>query len=213
MPGKVNGRTTLRDAQVAETERRIIAAATPLFAAHGYTATSLTEVARAAGVGARTVYVRFGTKAALFNRVVETAIVGDTAPVALLDRDVAVPVRTAPTAAERIAAAAAVNRGIMERTGPLFAAAREAEPAAPEVAALFARGREQTRAAQREFWTRLRADRLLPPGADLDWLTDTAAVLCGADTYLLVTRMYGWDLGTYQAWLETTLRNLAAVPA
>ena len=44
-------------------------------------ATTLEAVARRAQVGARTVYLRFGTKAALFKRVVDVAIVGDTEPV------------------------------------------------------------------------------------------------------------------------------------
>ncbi|MGH3432086.1 MAG: hypothetical protein ACRDQB_04535 [Thermocrispum sp.] len=42
---------------------------------------------------------------------------------------------------------------------------------------------------------------------DVDWLADTTAVLGGADTYLLVTRMYGWSLDEYQSWLDTTLRG------
>jgi AcrR family transcriptional regulator len=61
----------LRQAQVAHTEQRILAAATELFLAHGYLATTLESVARRAQVGARTVYVRFGTKAALFKRVID----------------------------------------------------------------------------------------------------------------------------------------------
>ena len=72
---------TLRQAQTALTEQRILAAATELFLADGYVATTLEAVARRARVAARTVYVRFGTKAALFKRVVDVAIVGDTEPV------------------------------------------------------------------------------------------------------------------------------------
>src|SRR6266516_5218409 len=105
----------LRQAQIAHTEQRILAAATELFLADGYPATTLEAVARRAQVGARTVYVRFGTKAALFKRVVDVAIVGDTLPIDVLSRDWAEAALTAPTAAERIAAGAAVGRQIMER--------------------------------------------------------------------------------------------------
>jgi AcrR family transcriptional regulator len=55
----------LRRAQIRQTEERILAAATELFLADGYVATTLEAVARRAQVGARTVYVRFGTKAAV----------------------------------------------------------------------------------------------------------------------------------------------------
>jgi hypothetical protein len=60
------------------------------------------------------------------------------------------------------------------------------------------------------FWTRLAADGLLPPGTDLAWLIDTASVIAAAETYLLVTRMLGWDLDTYQAWVASTWTRLLA---
>jgi len=91
----------LRQAQVAHTEERILAAATELFLEGGYLATTLEAVARRAQVGARTVYLRFGTKAALFKRVIDVAIVGDTAPVDVLGRDWMQAAMTAPTAARR----------------------------------------------------------------------------------------------------------------
>ena len=55
----------LRAARVADTEERILVAARTLFLRDGYAATTLAAVADAARVGHRTVYVRFGTKAAL----------------------------------------------------------------------------------------------------------------------------------------------------
>ena len=60
---------SLRQAQIAQTEQRIVVAATELFLADGYVATTLEAVAKHAQVGARTVYLRFGTKAALFKRL------------------------------------------------------------------------------------------------------------------------------------------------
>src|SRR6201993_3483405 len=58
----VSESSTLRQAQTALTEQRILAAATELFLADGYVATTLEAVARGARVAARTVYVRFGTR-------------------------------------------------------------------------------------------------------------------------------------------------------
>jgi AcrR family transcriptional regulator len=105
-----------------------------LFLADGYVATTLEAVARRARVGARTVYLRFGTKAALFKRVIDVAIVGDTQPVDVLGRDWMRDALTAPTAAERL-------------------------------------------------------------------------------TYLLITRLTGWDLDAYQDWLIATGTRLALSPA
>jgi AcrR family transcriptional regulator len=205
----VSEQPPLRQAQTALTEQRIIAAAAELFLADGYVATTLEAVARRARVGARTVYVRFGTKAALFKRVVDTAIVGDTQPGDVLGRDWIRAALTAPTAAERIAAHAAVGRQIMARTGGLFAVAQQAAAVEPLIAGFWQQGREQSRHAHAVFWTRMADDGLLDPAIDLNWLTDTASILAAAETYLLITRLTGWDLDTYQNWLATTWTRLA----
>lgn len=206
-------RLTLRQAQIARTEERIIAAATELFLADGYQSTTLEAIARHAQVGARTVYLRFGTKVGLFKRVVDTAIAGDTRPVDVLGRDWMQAALTAPTAAERIAASAAAGRQIMARTGALFAVAQQAAAIEPLIAGFWQQGREQSRHAHALFWTRMAEDGLIEPGADLDWLIETTSVLAAAETYLLITRVQGWDLDTYQGWLTTTMtRLLSATP-
>jgi AcrR family transcriptional regulator len=204
------GPPPLRQAQVTQTEDRILAAAAELFLAGGYLATTLAAVAARAGVGTRTVYVRFGTKAALFKRVVDVAIAGDTQPIDVLGRPGMQTALTAPTAAERIEASAAVSRQIMQRTGALFAVAQQAAAVEPLVEGFWQEGREGSRQSQAAFWTRMARDGLLDPAADLGWLIDTTSLLTGAETYLLVTRLHRWDLDTYQAWLVTTMTRLAA---
>src|SRR6516162_340584 len=201
---------SLREAQIAHTEQRIIAAATELFLADGYVATTLEAVARRAQVGARTVYLRFGTKAALFKRVVDVAIVGDTLPIDVLGRDWAQAALTAPTAAERLAAGAAMGRQIMERTGALFAVAQQAAAVEPLIAGFWQQGRQQSRHAQAVFWTRMAEDGLLDPRVDLAWVIDTASILGSAETYLVITRMLGWDLDEYENWLVTTSARLSS---
>ena len=215
MSGDVNSAgalPSLRQAQITQTEQRILAAATELFLADGYVATTLEAVAKRAQVGARTVYLRFGTKAALFKRVVDVAVVGDTEPVDVLGRDWMQAALTAPTAAERIAASAAAARQIMERTGALFAVAQQAAAVEPLIAAQWQLGREQTRYAHAVFWTRMAEDGLLDPVLDLDWLIDTSTILAAAETYLLIMRLTSWDLDTYQDWLVTTTVRLSQAP-
>jgi AcrR family transcriptional regulator len=216
MTGDVNSAgalPSLRQAQVAHTEQRILAAATELFLEGGYLATTLEAVARRAQLATRTVYLRFGTKAALFKRVVDVAIVGDTEPVDVLGRDWMQAALTAPTAAERIAASAAAGRQIMQRTGPLFAVAQQAASVEPLIAGFWQQGREQSRRVHALFWTRMAEDGLLDPAVDLAWLIDTTGILAAAETYLLVTRMVGWDLDAYERWLARTLSQLMASPA
>jgi AcrR family transcriptional regulator len=86
-----------RAARRAETEARLIAAASDLFVQRGYAATTLADVAEQAGLAPRTVYLRFSTKAELLRRCIGAAIVGDTAPVPLAERDWLAATMTAPT--------------------------------------------------------------------------------------------------------------------
>jgi hypothetical protein len=127
----------------------------------------------------------------------------------VLGRDWMQQALTAPTLAGRLAAGAAAGRQIMERTGALFGVAQQAAAVEPLIAGFWQQGREQSRYTQEVFWNRLAEDGLLPVGADLAWLTDTASVILAAETYLLVTRMLGWDLDAYQEWLGRTLTRLA----
>lgn len=200
----------LRRAQTALTEERIVAAATGLFLAHGYIETTLEAVAKAARVGARTIYVRFGTKAQLFKRVVDVAIVGDTVPVDVLGRDWMQRALTLPTAAGRIAAAASANRQIMERSWALFEVAQQAAIIEPAIQEAWQEGRRGARRAQEVFWTAMADDGLLPPAADLAWLIDTTSLLGSAEAYLQAVHLLSWSYDHYEEWIVTTWTRLAA---
>jgi AcrR family transcriptional regulator len=199
---------SLRAARVADTEERILAAARGLFLRDGYAATTLAAVADAARVGHRTVYVRFGTKAALLKRVVDVAVAGDTRPIDVISRDWFQTALTAPTRAERVAACASGSSALMARAGDLIAIAQQAEPVEPAIAAAAQAAREATRDAVRLFCTRLRDDGLLPDRCDVGWLADTASLLSQAQTYLLGRDTLGWTSDQYQHWLASTLDRL-----
>lgn len=185
-------------------------AATRLFVRDGYPASTLAAVAAAAGLAPRTVYLRFGTKAALLKRAVDVALVGDTLPIDVAGRDWARAAMTAPTLTERITALARGSRDLFDRTGPLLAVAAQAEPNEPEIAAAAQAGRAATRDLIRAFWRAAAEDGLLAADADVEWLGDTTAVLGAADTYLHITRVLPWDPDRYQQWIITTWTRLAA---
>jgi AcrR family transcriptional regulator len=205
--------TGLRAARVLENEERIVRAAYELFVRDGYQATTLTAVADAAGVAHRTVYVRFGTKAALLNRVVDVALVGDLAPVDVVSREWYRTAMTAPTLDARIASLAKGSARLMASAADVIAVAREAEPSEPLVAAAAHAGRAATRDAVRAFWTRARDDGMLPAGCDLTWLADTTSMLAHAETYLLMRETLQMTPKRYQSWLATTWRRMAAAAA
>jgi AcrR family transcriptional regulator len=169
----------------------------------------VTAVAQEAGVGDRTVYVRFGTKAALLKRAVDVAIVGDTAPVDVQGREWFQRGLTAATLEERVDAMASGAAGLMERAGPLLAVAREAEATEPVIAAAAQKGREAMLGSYRMWWEKLRADGLIGAEIDMEWAVATTSLLGHADTYQLMLRTLGWDIASYERWLYRALVRVA----
>jgi AcrR family transcriptional regulator len=200
----------LRAARVLDNEERILRAAHQLMVRDGYRATTLTAVADAARVAHRTVYVRFGTKAALLKRVIDMALVGDLAPVDVVSREWYRTATTAPSLEERIAAFASGSARLMMSAADVIAVAGEAEPAEPLLAAAARAGRAATRDAIRTFWTRARDDGLLAAGCDLPWLADTTSLLAHAETYLLMRETLEMTPERYENWLATTWHRMAA---
>jgi AcrR family transcriptional regulator len=61
-------------------------AAHELFTANGYLATTIEDIARTAGVARPTVFAAVGSKPAILKAVIDRAMAGDEAPVAVADR-------------------------------------------------------------------------------------------------------------------------------
>ena len=102
---------------------------------------------------------------------------------------------------------------LMSRTGDLLDVAQQAAATEPAIAAAAQAGREETRRVLGEFWRRIDEDSLLPAACDVAWLTETATLLAPADTFLLLWRPTGWDISSYQDWLERTWTRLIATSA
>lgn len=209
----VNARSGARRAeQVAATEQRLVTSATTLFLRHGYVATTLAAVSAHAGLAPRTLYLRFPTKIDVFRRVMDVAVVGDTARVDVAHRDWTRRTLTAPTLDERMRLAARAAAEIMARVGPLLTVAEAAAAVEPAIAAAASAAREDTRDQIRHFWTTAGGHGLLPDHVDLPWLADTAALLGCADTFLLGTRILHWTPEDFERWLLTTWRAMLGTP-
>jgi AcrR family transcriptional regulator len=76
----------LREENARRTRQAIIAAAHQLFTERGYGATSLADIAAAAGVARPTPSAVFGSKPALLKEVLDQALAGDDEPVPVAQR-------------------------------------------------------------------------------------------------------------------------------
>jgi AcrR family transcriptional regulator len=186
------------------TEARILDAATRLFLSDGYAATTMAAIAGAAEVSVQSLYLRFGGKLDILTAALDVAIVGDTEPVALLDRAWFAELREAadgPTAARLLAGEMAA---IMSRTYPVYEVVLRAGDEARDLLA--------TTKAQRYEGLRAVAEVLAGKPGFAGLTTDAAADrlygVLSEEGYGLLVAERGWSP---QAWAEWTAELLAAV--
>src|SRR5689334_25149691 len=84
-----------RAERTQETKRAVVAAAHGLFLERGFADTTVEAISTASNVPIATVYRLFKTKTAILKQVIDTAVVGDDAPVPLGDRAVVQDAQTA----------------------------------------------------------------------------------------------------------------------
>jgi AcrR family transcriptional regulator len=192
-----------RRARSQRTSSRVLAAAHELFVAQGYARTSMEAIAAAAGVSAQTIYNQFGTKCDLLAAVLDRAIVGDAAPVAVMKRSWFV-VGDDESAADAIARFAAAGTSILARVAPLYDVMRSAS-ALPEVGRLLADNRRRRRADQRHLVRSLAATGQLRRDLDAELAADVVYGLVNEDVFLLLTADCRWSRKRYVAWLTETL--------
>jgi AcrR family transcriptional regulator len=198
-------RRPTRAEQARATRRRIVAAATDQFVAHGYAATLLDHVAEQAGVAVQTVYFHFGNKRTLLKEALDVAAVGDDEPVPLLERPWLARIQQEPDPRQIIYLWQATSRAIVERVAPLMRVVRGATGTDPKLAAQWKINQHETRTAYAGL-VRLLADRgALKPELDIDEARDTAFVIANVETYLQFSDICGWTLDEWQQRTTTLL--------
>lgn len=202
-----------RRARSARTEERIVRAATELMLRDGYARTSLTEVAHAAGVSPRTLYVRFATKPDLLKRMIDVAVVGDVDEVPLAERPWVATAFGGSTVDERIAALAGGIAAMHERLAPLVALGVEVEASEPVIAEQAARARAGNHGLLHGFWGALARDGLIAPDTDVDRVAESTMLLSAAETAVLRRRTFGAETPEqYASWLAGALAAFVRRP-
>ncbi|WP_431676596.1 helix-turn-helix domain-containing protein [Kitasatospora sp. KL5] len=191
-----------RAASAAATRARIRESAARLFVEQGYVATKLRDVARAAGVGERTLYDAFPSKAALFGHTLGVATVGDEEPVRVADRPQVQASRREPDAAAAIAQTVAYAAGLFERAGDLIMVSVEAAGADPDMRAAADAGAAATHQVYLALTRSLAERGSLRPGLDATAAADILYALVSPHMHQLLRRHRGWSAERYRTWLE-----------
>jgi AcrR family transcriptional regulator len=190
---------SLRAERAAVTRRRIAEAARRLFATRGYGATTLRQVAVAAGVAVQTVYAVFGSKANIL-RELRGGLVSDPAADAAF--------RAAVAASSPLAALDLFARSIRLRweTGhDIVAIHLEAASTDQTI-----RGEvEQVLSGRRDGIGRLaRSLATLEPSLETRQVIAVIDALTLPEVYAELVVVQGWSADDYETWLADALRRL-----
>ncbi|GIH93264.1 TetR/AcrR family transcriptional regulator [Planobispora siamensis] len=200
-------RSPLREESARRTRRAIVAAAGELFVLRGYAATSLADVAAAAGVARPTVFAVFGSKPALLRQVLDEALAGDDAPVPVADRPWFRPVWEATTQGELLDAYARVCTLIGGRAAPIFETVRRAADTAGEVTDVWNTLQDNRRKGAAMVVERLAHLGPLRPELDLRRATDVLWVLNDPAHYNALVIQCGWPEDSFRQWLAARMRD------
>lgn len=198
--------SSLREEQARQTRLRIRQAARELFASHGFTATTIGEIAEKAGVSPATIYASFDSKAgvvaAMLEEIEESVGIGEQLEAVVAEADPHLQLRLY----------VATHCDLFRHSSDVLRAAMRAIED-PAVAALAAEGDRHRRQAIEVLTTQwdeagvLRADLTAPSAADRLWL------LTIVEGYLHATDSLGWSPDQYTVWLADLATREILQPA
>jgi AcrR family transcriptional regulator len=210
----VNGRkprrryaSAVRDEGARRTRQAIVSTAAGMFVARGYAATSLADIAAAAGVARPTVFAAFGSKSGLLRHVLDQALAGDDEPVPVADRPWFRPVWAATTAGEVLTAYADVCLVIARRAAPLFETVRRAADDAPEAADLWETLQRNRRLGAAMVVRQMQKLGAPASGLDTESATDVLWIYNDPGLYAALVTGRGWAEDTFRDWLADTMRR------
>jgi TetR/AcrR family transcriptional regulator, regulator of cefoperazone and chloramphenicol sensitivity len=191
-----------RRQQAAATRARILAAARQLLRERGYAATSLSMVARTAGVAPETLYAVFGSKRGLLSALVDAAV---DPPV--FDQQMQAAL-TPADATTLLRITAQFARAAYDRSWDIIEVMRGAGLADPEIAEAWRIADARARSAQAVLLAALVERGALQPHLTQAEAADVVWSLAGPDLYRLLVVESGWTSDRYQDWLADALVRL-----
>ena len=193
---------TRRQVQAEQTREEILRAARRLFASQGYTATTVSQIAEAAGVSNQTIYDSVGPKAALVtalnDHIDSEANIGEL--VSSITEDT--------TAEEMVAVAVAITRGIVETSGDIIRTATYAGPNVSELRAVVDEGIRRHREGVGRLTSRIYTLGRIRSQLSLPEAIGTIAALTDATFWIHLIDAYQWSLDRVAQWATEAVSRL-----
>lgn len=211
MPKAVKSRpydSSRRREQARVTRRAVLDAARDVFLERGYAAASIETIAARAQVSPETIYVGFKNKRTVLKEVLDVSIVGDDAPIPVLDRSWVLQMRTERDLSRRLTILTRNGRTILERLAPIYEVLRGAVAADHEIAVLEERYKTQRLAGQTELVRILTAGHRLRKGLTQQRAADIVFAIGSPETYGLLVGDRGWSPESFERWYADSLNRM-----
>ncbi len=192
------------------TRARIVEAAGRLFVRDGYLATTMAAIAAEAGVAVQSLYLGFGSKLGILSAALDVAIVGDDAPIPLLERNWVRSLVETSDGPRAVRLFVEQVGQIMGRTYPLYAVVQAA--AASEAGELLAENKRQRYQGVHAIATYLSGKPGFAAGLTVDQAADLLYALASEDHYGLLVVERGWSTEAWGAWCAHVLSSTLFPP-
>jgi AcrR family transcriptional regulator len=181
-------------------------AAAALFTSHGYTATSMQTIAAAAGVHVQTIYLAYGTKAALLAACAARLVAGDEDPATHpSQRRWAREIQATADPRRKIELYIQHIADVTPRITALTDVLRATAPSQPEAAAFLTHMEQGRREGPLHLLGPLTDTGTLRPELSPDDVADITFALVSPDTLRALVTVRGWDRQRAKAWLADTV--------
>jgi AcrR family transcriptional regulator len=204
----------LRRQNAEATRLRIAEAARTLMLERGYAATTMADVAQAAGVVVQTLYSACpGGKPGLAKVVYDVTLAGDAQPIPQSARPQVQAIIAEPDPVQKLSMFAAMAVTIFQRVGPVHRVLRAAAAADAGLSDLLASTEQQRLVGSRGPAEDLAAIGALRTGLTVERAADQIYALTSFELFERFTEICGWSVGDFQDWLARILAEALLEPA
>ena len=201
-----------REEAARETRRLVLEAARQQFVKHGYSGTSLADIAAAAGVSVATVKLLAGSKAQLLVTAIRALMRRDEPTIPHVEQRWWRQMLADPDPEALLRQFASIATEGLQRQADLFDVVYQAAASEPELAELEREGSLGRWQDVRQVARALADLGALRPGLTPDAAADTIWAVAAPQLYRLLITRRGWSAEQWQGWLADMLIRSLLVP-
>jgi len=200
----------LREEQARRTREQILGAARETFREKGYGATTLADIAKAAGVAEPTVRATFKTKPNLVEHLLRLAVRGEDDELQLHQREAFQQVLAATDADTLLDRLADLAESLHKRSSDVMEIARGAATSDPGIAEIYEQRPRARLTNQKAVAKRLAELDALPDGTSVETAADVLWLYTAPEIYRMLVVERKWSPNRYRTWFRAAVGTILA---